>query len=1609
MKIGVVLGKIAKVAVFTVIGVLLLLCGVLAVLYSPWTQRELLDAVRARFGRLPDGSELAIGDFSLRFPMRVEVRDVSLKNAGDTIAGVGTLEANINPLGFLIGHASLRCVHLSDGLYRMGSPDSAMYLTIRADSIYLAPGHVTLADMGIHLTDAYIGGGRVDMELNADTTATPASSEPTTMAISLNRLDLNDFGYSMRMMPTIDTLEARIGAARLDTALIDLGSQKIALRQFRGTRLNVRYIVPDSAAASAAASIPAAEPDTASAAPWTITIGNINFSRSEALYATAGIAPLPGLDFGDIQVRDMNLAIRDFLNRGTTLRVPLTVSGTERCGVTLTVDGRLDIDSVALAFNDFTLHTAAGSQATFSGLLGMGDMATDPALPLALNMDADFESADIASMFPAATPIAAGIPEGSPVEIAADIHGTTGDLAISSLRIRVNRCATLEASGRVSNFMQPEQLNGDIALRGNIVNVTSIKNNMLPRETASQIAVPPMSLRGNVHMNRGTVNGNLAAITHEGEIRMNAVWNSRLEKYTLHAAADRFPMQAFMPLLGLENVSATADIDGRGYSPFLASTELTADATVSSATFKGVRYSDITARATLHEGHADLYLNSDNNNADLTLTASGNLDGDTYNWTATLDGRNIDLYALGFSPEPNNIELTTTVDLAATPKDNSYRGHLVLNDLYYRRLSGTIAISGVDAHLQSTDSLTNVDIANGDLYANFNSPCGLDSIMASLTRMSTLIDGQIRRFDLAPDSLRQALPPFTFSLAAGHNNLVNDILAPSDMSVRRLHIFANNDSTMLLDLAAQRFATTTMTIDSLFVNAAQADSTFSLIAGVNNQPGNLNEWHRVRFGASVSHNVLTLKARQNNLEGRTGFDVGAAITALPDTTFILNIKPTNPTIGYFPWTVNDSNYVRVNIPRNLILADLHMQGDNSSLAIYTRPKAAQAESADMPETDVADNGSSSAGELVIELTDIHVQDWISFNPFAPPMKGDVSADLRLSRLHGSLVGDGRASINNFTYGRERVADMEAEFDVTADRGGRLIADIGLLVDGVKTITVRGALNDSTASSPFDLDFSMIRFPLATVNPFMPTGTAKLHGMLNGTMTIKGSQEHPIMNGWLDFDSTAVDVAMLGSSFTFSEDSIPVVDNVVHFNGFSINGVNENPLTVTGTVDISDLANVGMDLTLKARNTQLVNSRRAKRGADVYGKAFINLDASVRGSMTFMSVDATARILPETNVTYVVPDAQSAITNRSEEDMVKFVNFTDSLAMVRADSLTTDASMLLVDATLIIDNGSILNVDLNSDGTNKVQIQSNGRLNYNMTPMNNGRLTGQLNIDGGFARYGMPPVLSEQLFTFDRGSYVAFRGEMMNPVLNIHATNIIKANVTQSGANSRLVNFNVSLGVTGTLDQMDVAFNLSTNDDIAVANELQGMSAEQRANQAMNLMLYHVYTGPGTKGNASLGNPLYTFLAGQLNQWAANTIKGVDVSFGIDQYDRTVGGNTSQTTSYSYQVSKSLFNDRFKIVVGGNYSTDANVDENFSQNLINDISFEYYLNRTRSMYVRLFRHTGYESILEGEITQTGVGFVYRRQLRRVGDMFLPAKVVRRRIERENSLIEQEHQR
>lgn len=1574
---------------FTLMALILFLAGVLLLVYSPWAQDNLREALVSRMST--DESTLHVDSFRLRFPLRLEAGGVMMSDRTDTLMSAGSLKIDVALLPLLTGKVKVDKASLTDVRYRMGTPDSAMYMRIAADSLGLRPASVDLSDMAINLEDGSIRGGQLTMVMRPDTMPSPPPAEPVKMSIVLGKMRLDDFAFKMRMLPSIDTLTARIASSELVCGKIDMATQSINLKTFCGSGLSAQYIAPDSATiAEGGPYVPTVPQPAQVSKPWTIMIDSIGFTGSDALYTTSGTEPLPGLDFAYIAVDSLDLSLRNFYNQASTLRLPIALSGRERCGVELNINGELDIDSTALTFKTVHLSTPAGTSAVFDGLLGMGDMAGDPTLPLRLKLDGQFSPSDLARMFPAFSPYFAAVPKADDIQLEVDAAGTTGRLEIPALALDLNHCISMDASGYLENFMQPDALGGNITLKARIIDVRSFKNALLEPSVAKTINVPPMTAGGHIAMHRGVINGKIKAATKDGTIGADAFWNSKGQDYKATVSARNFPVQAFMPLLGVENVTADLRIDGHGYSPFAKTTRINASADVKSAIYNKARYSDIEATATLADGNADIKVESTSDAADFTLAANGNLDGNVYNWTAKLDGRYIDLMALNLSAAPSSVEIGMTADASLGPGKNDLTAKMNISDVIYRTVESTIALNNIEAHVSTGDSLTTAKIINRDFLADFSSPLAPDSLLAGFTRVGTILSEQLRLYTIDSDTIDRVMPRFDLVVRGGYNNLVNDILASSKMSVRSFNFLASKDSVFTMDGHMRRFDTGSMVLDSIYIDGHQHMKHFHFNAGVRNRPGNMDEWHKVSLLGAIEGNQLAMRLKQENLKGNTGFDIGLAAEALAaDTTIVLHVRPYQPVISYKTWTVNEDNFISYTIPSRHIDANLHMEGDNSSLAIYTE------------EEEGHDAHGHTQEDLIIKLGNIHLQDWIAVNPFAPPMKGDVNADLRLNRINDLLTGSGSASIKDFMYGKEKVADFAADFNISASANGTLHANADLTVNGVRTMTLSGALNDSTATSPLALDFSVIHFPLATANPFLPPSVGRLSGMLNGSLKISGTQQAPVFNGTLDFDSTAVRLAMTGTDYKFSATPIDVVDNKVTLNNFAISGCNANPLTVNGNVDIGDLNNMKMNLTLKADNMMIVDSKKLSRGADIYGKGYISLDANAHGSMKFLQVNADLSVNSGTNITYVIPDATNTIASKSTGDMVKFVNFTDSIELAHADSIAPAGMALLLDAVLNIEQGSTFNIFLSADGANRIQLQSNGTLSYSMSPLNDGRLTGRLNINRGYVRY-TPPLMSEKLFNFNDDSYVSFTGQMMNPSLNISAVDVLKANVTADGQNSRLVNFDVLLSVTGTLDRMDVKFDLSTNDDMTVANELESMSPEQRANQAMNLLLYNVYTGPGTKANASLsGNPLFSFLESQINTWAANNIKGVDLSFGIDQYNRTIDGSTSSTMSYSYQVSKSLFNDRFKIVVGGNYSTDANADENFSQNLINDISFEYFLNNTRTMYVRLFRHTGYESILEGEITQTGVGFVYTRKLRRLGDMFLPEKLLKKRAERQKA--------
>ena len=1561
--------KILKATLWTLLSVFLLLLGTISFLYTSVAQDFLKDAIVKKLNKSPD-MKVEIGEFRLSFPADINICGLSMVERGnDTLIAASQFTAEVKLLPLLSGNVEIDKTCLRGARYRIGTPDSAMYLVANIDRFDLSKGLVDLSASNVNLDNAIWDGGSLEMVLKNDTVSTPADTASIPWKINARQIELRNVAYRLSMMPTIDSLDTHFNDALLSDISVDLSEQSVSVGMISGQSLDILYLTPDTTYLANHPELfyePPVNEDVVASPVWTIFVDTIDFTHSRALYAMKGVTPVNGLDFNYIEIDSLDLKIASFYNAGAVTRIPISLlSGRERSGVNLTGSGVVSVDSAAFKLSDFELATPV----TKLGLeILMGTAAIEERLlPMALKCDGDIGISDISRLFPNYSPILNGLPSNDKAKVSVDISGVMGDFDIAELALELEHRLMISASGRLMNLTDVNSLEGNIDIVGTIGDAGFLTSQLLDVETADFVNVPPMTLSGTVNMKNDNIGGTLSAVTDGGRLAMGADWKSRNDTYSLEVKTDSFPINAFLPLLEIGKITGTLNVVGSGFDMMSPVTTMTASAQIPEIEYGGYNYNNLNVWATLAGGHADVGIISSNEDVDLDVTATGYLAEDSMSWLVEGDIRYLDLRAINMSDVKSKGLLAFKVDANLSNEFRNMNILAVIDEVDWEMEGSAFVASDINLDFETCDSLTVAQLINDDLSVKFNSPMSLDSLLFAVDNTMIEIDRQMRLLRLDVDTLQQIIPVFNFAVNAGNNNMISDYMAVDDISFDSFDLMLANNSKLQLNGSASKFKTGTITLDDIKVDVSQQGRFLVYQADVNNEPGTFDDFASISANGYLSGDKVSLFLNQNNIAGEIGYKIGL-VASVTDSIITSKFVPNKARVAYKNWTINDDNYIRYNMTNGHFDANLDMRSAESVLQLFTEHT----------------EGSEHQEDLLLKIENFKLADWMSFNPYAPPMSGLISADMRLRYGDGSYNGSGNISVDELYYGKERVGTFDAEVDLTTDVSGALRASAALMVDGVKTMTLSGNLNDTTSVNPFMLDFSMIHFPLRVLNPFMPQDMAQLSGTLNGQMDISGDASAPILNGSLDFDSAFVKIPMIGTSLGISEVKIPVENSKVMFNDFAVTGVNKNSLAINGFVDIADMTAPGIDLTMTAHNMQIIGSEKAKR-TDVYGKAFIDLDAKLKGSTDFLDVDATLNLLSGSNLTYIMPDATTLLTAQ-EEGMVRFVEFADTVAM--SDSTKVSESEMLIDlnAKLIISDGTTINVDLSTDGHNRVQLQGNGQFTYTMNPMADSRFTGRYTINKGFVRY-TPPLMSEKHFVFKEGSYVAFTGDILNPTLSLYAVDNMRANVTREGQNSRLVNFDVSLAVTNTLSHMDVTFDLSTPDDITVANELSTMSAEQRANQAMNLLLYNVYTGPGTKANADLsGNPLYSFLESKVNTWAANNIKFVDVSFGIDQYNSTTDGATSKTTSYSYRVSKTLFNDRFKIVVGGNYSTDADAEENFAQNLFNDISFEYMLNRSGSMYIKLFRHVGFESILEGEVTQTGVGFVYKRKIHSLKDLF-----------------------
>jgi hypothetical protein len=642
------------------------------------------------------------------------------------------------------------------------------------------------------------------------------------------------------------------------------------------------------------------------------------------------------------------------------------------------------------------------------------------------------------------------------------------------------------------------------------------------------------------------------------------------------------------------------------------------------------------------------------------------------------------------------------------------------------------------------------------------------------------------------------------------------------------------------------------------------------------------------------------------------------------------------------------------------------------------------------------NDSISLQNMNVELSRFQLGELSEVLPYMPRLTGLFSAEAQYIQTPTSLQVSAEANIDELTYERQHVGDigMGATW-LPGDKGATHYLNTYFSYDNREVMTADGILTQKNGKDTLEVTTSFEHFPMKIANAFVPDQMISFTGDLDGGMYIYGPLEKPRMHGDITLDSVSVYARQAGARYWFDDRPVQIKDNQLIFDKFAIYTTSKNPFTINGKVDFRNLERPTADLKLLAENYTLLDAPRTRESL-IYGKIFVDLNATVRGPLDALTMRGNMNLLGNTDVTYVLTDSPLTVEDRLE-GLVTFTSFADTASVGTDEAPAMSLGGMDMIMSVHIDNAVRLRADLSPDRSKFIELEGGGDLNMQYTPQGDISLTGRYTLSGGIMKYSLP-IIPLKEFQINNGSYVDWRGDPMNPTLNLKATERMRASVADGDdGGSRVVNFDVSIAIKNRLDAPELIFDITAPDDATIENELQAMGAEERSKQAIAMLATGVYMNSGVKGGGlSMGSALNSVIQSQINSLAGSAFQSINASFTMGMEDRTSAETGDKQTDYSFRYSQRLFNDRVQIVIGGKVTTGANAT-NDAESFIDNISLEYRLDTSGTRYVRVFYDKNYESVLDGEITETGVGLVLRRKMDRLGELFIFRKKKKQTVE------------
>lgn len=1195
-------------------------------------------------------------------------------------------------------------------------------------------------------------------------------------------------------------------------------------------------------------------------------------------------------------------------------------------------------------------------------------------------------------------------PEGI-LAINSRVTGKVKDLKIDNLEIAGIGSTNLAASGRITGLPDVNKAYFNLYIRDLHTTSRDIAGLVPPGTLPANLRLPS-TLSANATFKGTLVNfsTNANISSSFGNAKVKALLDRRrkgAERYDADAMLTNFNLGALLKNDSIGRISMRAVVKGTGLDPETASAVVKAK--VIKAEYNSYAYKNLNVDGRIARGKFDAKARMADPNLDFNLVASGGFDGKYPKGELKLNVDIADLDKLNLHAGPLKLRGNVYANFTDGNPDN-LNGMVSLHHFMFANEKGQYGLDSVNITAISTAEKNSIvlksQLANAKIEGKYK-----------LTEVGNAISNTIAKYYKSNPSYNKKATGktyFDFSLHVNNDPVLSD-LVPSIKRLEPIDIrgrYNSEGDTITMKGSIPRVVYGNYTLSGGDINVETKDGGLAYNIKVDEvQSEQLLIPHTSIVGV-LRDDLLNYRLQILDKKDKEQYMVAGQLHAADGNTE-LSLNPDGLMLNYQNWTVAANNQLKFG--KDGIHADnFELKSEGAVLSLQSQSAAANA-------------------PLNVKLDDFKIET-ITNMVLKKELKvnGTIDGTAELRDLANKPVFTSDLTIANLSVANDTVGDVRIKVDnKIADT---YTADVAITGNG-NQVDLDGTYRATDSS--FNLDLNIGTLNTASMQAFTFGNITEGSGYLNGRLKVTGNVNDPNINGNLKFNDVAFRVTQLNSYFRSMNDNIVFTDAGIRMNNFTVEDENNNILQINGTIATTDYKTFGLGMSVDAENFRAINST-AKDNDLFYGDLYLDAHLKVTGTADTPVVNGNLKINEDTSFTVVLPQQDPRIADR--EGIVEFIDQDDMEAAQRLkieQTLnSTAAKGMDVSVAIEIVKEAELNLIVDKGNGDFLHLQGEARLIGGIDPSGKTSLTGRYEFTEG--AYQMSFNFIKRKFDIQKGSYILWTGEPTKADLSITAVYETQTapidlldnqlgGVSQSVRNTykQRIPFQALLKINGQLLKPELSFdivlpernyNVSTDIVNNTRTKLEQLRQEpsELNKQVFALLLLNRFIGEnpfsseagGDNAESIARQSVSKILSEQLNNLAADLIKGVQLDFDLESTDDYTTGDRANRTDLNVGLSKTLFDDRLKVTVGSSFGLEGPQQPNQeTTNIAGDVAVDYQLTRDGRYMVRAYRKNEYQVALQGQVIETGVAFIITMDYNKFRELFHRSEAEKEMLRRE----------